>query len=105
MPLDNTATRDGSWDVLQQPSRPRAGPHNSYRLLLAALDVGWRVEEPVYLRPRWCETVPSVYHFILQRLPDDQPNMITVPVGAEVDDLVRLEGWRVDRPDDRPKFR
>lgn len=41
MPSDNTATMDGTWDVLQQPSRPRGGLHNSYRLLLAALDVGW----------------------------------------------------------------
>ena len=102
MPLDNIAKLDGSWDLLQLPNRPLVGLHNSYRLLLAALDVGWRVEEPVYLRPRWCETDPSVYHFILQRLPDNQPNMITVPVGAEVDDLVRLEGWRVDKPGRQP---
>lgn len=103
MSLDNAAGGNGSWDVLQQPNRPLGGPNNSYRLLLSALDAGWQVREPVYLRPRWSEAVPSVYHFILQRLPDNQPHIITVPVGAEVDDMIRLEGWRVESPERRPK--
>lgn len=104
MPLDNTAKIDNFWDVLQQPNRPVGGLDSSYRLLLAALDVGWQVVEPVYLRPSWSEAGPWVYHFILQRLPKDQQHIITVPLGVEVSDLIRLEGWRVDKPGHQPKF-
>jgi hypothetical protein len=98
MPMHNAAKIDNSWDVLQQSNRPIGGLDSSYRLLLAALDVGWQVREPVYLRPRWSEAGPWVYHFILQRLPDDQEHMITVPLGVEVNVLIGLEGWRVDKP-------
>lgn len=95
---------DNTWDVLQQPSRPTGNLDSSYRLLLAALDVGWQVQEPVYLRPRWSQAGPWVYHFILQRLPDDQQHIITVALGAEVSILIKLEGWRVDKPDRQSRF-
>lgn len=66
-----------------------------YRLLLAALDVGWQVEEPVYLRPRWSEDGPCVYHFILHRSPLTPPRLLSVPEGPEVERLIRETGLRV----------
>jgi hypothetical protein len=61
---------------------------------LAALDQGWKIEDPVYLRPRWGEAGGRVYHFILHR-PFHAPRLITVPEGPAVDGFVRAEGVRV----------
>ncbi|HEX6305150.1 MAG TPA: hypothetical protein VFZ76_13230 [Anaerolineales bacterium] len=73
---------DHSGDALQEPNRPVGSLDNGYRLLLAALDVGWRVKEPVYLLPRWSEAGPWVYHFILQRLPNGQEHIVTIPLSS-----------------------
>ena len=86
--------QDESWDLLQQPAHP-AEVEPRYRLLLAALDVGWRIEEPVYLRPRWSEAGPRVYHFILWLDTQVTPRLITVPECAEVERYVRQERLRV----------
>jgi hypothetical protein len=82
-----------AWDALQQPVHPvRAQP--GYHLLRAALDTGWRIEEPVYLRPRWSDDGPRLYHFILRR-PDAPPRLLSVPQSQEVDRFVRDEGLHV----------
>jgi hypothetical protein len=77
---------DDIWNTLQHSSHP-APIDPSYRILLAALDTGWQVEEPVYLRPRWSGGA-RVYHFILRLPPLTQPRLITVPEGPEVDRFV-----------------
>jgi hypothetical protein len=82
------------WDHLQQPAHP-SPLEPQYRVLLAALDVGWRIEEPVYLRPRWSEAGPRVYHFILRRSRHGAPRLVSVPEGPEVDGLVRREGLKL----------
>jgi hypothetical protein len=92
--LSDSQPQDQSWDLLQQPAHP-AEVEPRFRLLLAALDVGWRIEEPVYLRPRWSDDGPRVYHFILQLDARVQPRLITVPECAEVDHFVRHERLRV----------
>ncbi len=94
MPLVESAARDDIWSLLQQPACP-AGMEPRYRLLLAALDTSWQIEEPVYLRPRWSETGPRVYHFILRRAPLDSPYLLSVPEGAEVERFVREAGLSV----------
>jgi hypothetical protein len=78
------------WDRLQQPTHP-SEVEPQYRLLLAALDLGWHIEEPVYLRPRWSDSGPRVYHFILRRSLLGPPKLITVPEGVEIDRYVRGE--------------
>jgi len=82
------------WNVLQQPAHS-TDVEPSYRLLRAALDMGWWVEEPVYLRPRWSDDGPRVYHFILRRPPQSLPRLLSVPESPEVDRFVRDEGLRV----------
>ena len=82
------------WETLQQPSHPsQIEPH--FRSLLAAIDMGWRIEEPVYLRPRWSDAGPRVYHFILRRALLAAPRMLSVPEGPDVDDFVRDESLRL----------
>jgi hypothetical protein len=90
-PADATPLED-VWGQLQQPAR-LSGTEPRLRLLLAALDRGWQVEEPVYLRPRWGESGSRVYHFILH-----QPGglrLVTVPEGEAVEQFVRAEGFKV----------
>ncbi len=82
------------WDLLQQPAHP-AELDPRYRLLRAALDAGWRIEEPVYLRPRWGEGGSRVYHFILWLDSEVTPRLITVAECLEVERFVREEGLRV----------
>lgn len=87
------------WSVLQQPAKPTSA-EPSYLLLLAALDSGWAIEEPVYLRPRWGEGGPHVYHFILRQkrlmqLPATR--LITISAGPEVERLVRDLGLTIAR--------
>ncbi|MBP7693499.1 MAG: hypothetical protein KA764_16370 [Anaerolineales bacterium] len=84
---------EDTWNQLQQPAHASASsPH--LRQLLAALDQGWQIENPVYLRPRWGERGDRVYHFVLQR-PLHGPRLITVPEQPAVDLLVRAENLRV----------
>jgi len=86
--------REDRWETLQQPSHPsQTEPH--FRSLLAAIDMGWRIEEPVYLRPRWSDAGPRVYHFILRRALLAAPRMLSVPEGPDVDDFVRDESLRL----------
>jgi hypothetical protein len=84
---------DDLWGQLQQPVKPTGMDHH-FRLLLAALDCGWRIEEPVYLRPRWGSSGARVYHFVLHR-DGDMPRLITVDESAAVAAYVRAEGLQV----------
>ena len=93
--LPPVSERDDVWEVLQQPI-PSTGVDPRYHALRAALDVGWRVEEPVYLRPRWSDDGPRVYHFILRRRDGSgPPRLVTVPENPEVERFVRKERLRV----------
>lgn len=84
---------DDVWASLQQPAR-ESGSEPRLRLLLAALDMNWQIEEPVYLRPRWGDYGLRVYHFILHR-PCDAPRLITVPESPAVESFIRAEGLKV----------
>jgi hypothetical protein len=85
---------DELWNLLQQPSHP-AEVEPRYRLLRSALEIGWRIEEPVYLRARWSEAGPRVYHFILRLAGAASQQLITVPESPEVERFVRQEGLEV----------
>lgn len=97
MLTDHSLELSDHWDVLQQPTRPsKVDP--LYLLLLAALDSGWHVEEPVYLRARWSEGGPRLYHFILRQLSvatDAPPRLISVPEGPDIERFVREAGLAV----------
>jgi hypothetical protein len=87
------------WSALQQPAKP-ASMEPSYLLLLAALDAGWVIEAPVYLRSRWGESGPHVYHFILRQKHLTQwpaTRLITVSAGPEIERFVRDAGLSVGR--------
>ena|SRR5688572_909831 len=91
MLMSHLPTSEDRWHSLTDaPHASRVDPQ--FRRLLAALDSGWQVEAPVYLRPRWGDGGPRVYHFILRHPALSAPRLITVPTGAEVDGFVQSEG-------------
>ena len=94
MLLAASVAPDDRWENLQQPAHP-SQIEPQFRSLLAALDMGWRIEEPVYLRPRWSEVGPRVYHFILRRALLAPPRLLSVPEGPEVDRFVQAESLRL----------
>ncbi len=65
------------WKVLAQPAHGEtASP--SYLQLLAALDEGWEISQPVYRRPRWLDDKESFYHFILKHGHNSSLRLLTV---------------------------
>ena len=94
MLLVTNSTPEDRWDRLQGQTSPSELPPQ-FRVLLAALDLGWRIEEPVYLRPRWSESGPNVYHFILHLGLSRPPRLISVPQGPEIDAYIRKEDIRL----------
>jgi hypothetical protein len=82
------------WETLQQPIHPnQLEPH--HRSLLAALDQGWMVEAPIYIRPRWGETGARVYHIILRHSVFPTTRLLAVPQTSFIEALIRREGWAV----------
>ena len=92
---DVTSALFDPWNILQEPAR--AGRESSAPLLrlLAALDTGWKVEEPIYPRARWSDGGARVYGFILHRHPQEAPRLLTVPVSTAVEQFVCSEGLKV----------
>jgi len=94
------------WDLLtirrRAPRSARAAsvePH--YQVLLAALDMGWRIEEPVYLRPSWGDKGLRVYYFILRQADSGEQKLLSVPEGQEVRRFVHDQGLYVRSTDER----
>lgn len=96
--MDQNAMDDlcnpGGW--LEKPGYYLDSSDESYRMLLAALDLGWQVEEPVYFRPRWYEGDQWVFHFIIKKNSMNPPRLITTRQSPAIECLVQDEGWQVD---------
>lgn len=93
-PVATYSDPDAVWDLLQQPIHPdRIDPR--YRQLLSALDTGWQIEEPIYLRPRWSDNRSRVYHFILRRAHHPAPRLMTISESPEMTRWVRDQGLAV----------
>ena len=88
------AEPEAAWDQLQRPAHT-AALEPQYRLLRSALDSGWRIEEPVYLRPRWSGGHSRAYHFILRHMIVTAPRLLTVPEGVDVERFVADAGLSV----------
>lgn len=64
------------------------------RQLWAALDQGWQIEAPVYLRHRWGDSGERVYLFLLRR-PWHNLRLVTVPEGPAAAHFVQAAGLPV----------
>ena len=93
-------TAEEIWNLVQEPIAMHAThPDESYLLMRAALDVGWYIEEPVYLRSRWDDAGAPLYHFILRRGTHEPPKLISAPQAPEVERFVQDHGLCIERND------
>jgi hypothetical protein len=64
-------------------------------MLLAALDGGWRVEPPIYVRSDWSlkRKNARVFHFVLRRDAIRMTTLLSVPDCEAVRLLISDNGW------------
>ncbi|MFN8471612.1 MAG: hypothetical protein U0822_05280 [Anaerolineae bacterium] len=64
-----------------------------YNELLLALQDGWAVDPPIYVRPTWWTHSASqlTYHFVLRRR--GELNLVSVADSVVVRDLIEQQNW------------
>ena len=81
--------------VRQKELRP---PHSSYAHLTTMLAQGWRLEPPVYIRPRWRSRLrageENIYHFVLWH--GNRVNLVSVPDCPQVQQFLADNNLAVD---------
>ena len=93
---------EDQWSVLSGSRVTHADPAMSrYYTLIAAIDTGWRVESPIYLRADWSTAAQDskVYHFVLQRDTKRMTTLLSVPDCEAVRRLIADNGWWVSPSD------
>ncbi len=94
----STGTDESRWLAL---SRSRAAQHHpataAFFALMGALETGWQVEPPVYVRPDWSKSAEghSAYHFVLQNRAARLTTLLSVPDCPEVQRLLDEQGWEI----------
>ncbi len=83
-----------SWTLLQQPTHPDPGVSASFRALLAAVDQGWRVEEPVQVMPSARRQIWT-YYFVLFNPVSEETFRLLVPALPEVERYVEQNHYSV----------
>jgi hypothetical protein len=85
-----------AWATLQNRPCTSDPDEDAFHVLLGALDVGWWIEPPVYVRPRWGSEHAGQqrYHFILRR--DNRMTMLSVADSSQVRTFVHEYGLQVN---------
>jgi hypothetical protein len=94
MLLEEMSIIYNSWSFVQQPVHPGPGANASFRALLAALDQGWLVDEPVQVLPS-TRTETWTYYFILTHLALGQTCWLFVAAVPEVQRYVEQNNYQV----------
>ena len=94
-----TVSAEDRWSILNDS---RTANHNDpalarLYLLLAALDGGWRVESPVYVRSDWSlkRKDARVFRFVLRRDPVRMTTLLSVPDCEAVRRLISDNAWEL----------
>ena len=94
---ETTAFTEDQWSIL---NNSRTTTHNDlalacYHMLLAALDVGWQVEPPVFVRSGWSlnRKDARVFHFVLRRDSIRMTTLFSVPDCEAVRRLIDDNDW------------
>ena len=88
-----TAIND-PWNVLQQPRHASSGAHAAYRTLLAAVDQGWQVVEPVQALPAALADTWT-YYFVLTHPVSAEKYRLFIPALPEVEGYVERNRYQV----------
>ena len=94
MLLEEMNTIHSHWNLLQQPAHPSLGIDASFRTLLAAIDQGWIVEQPVQALPS-VRNLYWVYSFSLSNPKTSQNYCLFVPALPEVESFVERNQYSV----------
>ena len=83
------------WSILNSSRVTHNDPALArYHTLLTALDAGWRVEPPVYVRADWSlKSRTKVYHFVLRRDSLRMTTLLSVPDCDAVRGLITENDW------------
>jgi len=94
---ERTVYTEDRWSIL---TNSRTATRNDpalarYRMLLAALDSGWTVEPPIYVRSDWSlkRKDASVFHFVLRRDAIRMTTLLSVPDCEAVRRLISDNDW------------
>jgi hypothetical protein len=73
-----------------------------YHTLLAALDGGWKVEAPIYVRHDWSlkRKEAKVFHFVLRRDSLHMTTLLSVPDCEAVRRLIEDNDWSLSPNED-----
>lgn len=85
------------WSILNSSRVTHNDPALArYHTLLTALDAGWRVEPPVYVRADWSlKSRTKVFHFVLRRDSLRMTTLLSVPDCEAVRGLISENDWSV----------
>jgi len=85
------------WSILNSTRGTHDDPALArYHTLLAALDAGWRVEPPIYVRADWSlKSRHKVFHFVLRRDSLRMTTLLSVPECEAVRRLISDNEWSV----------
>ncbi len=85
------------WSILNSSRVTHNDPALArYHTLLTALDAGWRVEPPIYVRADWSlKSRVKVFHFVLRRDSLRMTTLLSVPDCEAVRDLISENGWAI----------
>jgi hypothetical protein len=86
------------WSILNSTRSAYDDPAMArYHALLAALDAGWQVEPPIYLRQDWSTKTKQskVFHFIMRRDSIRMTTLLSVPDCEAIRRLIDDNGWQV----------
>jgi hypothetical protein len=84
-------------DLIVYPNDYLGSSDETYRTLLAVLDLGWQVERPDYLYPRWDGDDLLVFPFFLKQDLQSQTSLVITLQSPAIERLVTEEGWQVVR--------
>jgi hypothetical protein len=103
LPSDSANLIEDRWAIL---NNSRTAIHNDpalarYHVLLAALDGGWKVEAPVYVRNDWSlkRKDAKVFHFVLRRDSIRMTTLLSVPDCEAVRRLIGDNNWTLSPKD------
>ncbi len=94
MVLDEMNAIYNPWSLLQQPVHPGPGANSSFRALLAALDQGWQVIEPVQVLPS-AQQESWIYYWVLTHPKNSQTSVLFVPAIQEVERFIEQNHYQV----------
>lgn len=94
MVLDDKKIIHNSWIILQQPTHASIGQTAFYRTILAVIDKGWRVEEPVEVIPTAREDF-WIYCFVLRHTFTGQTFRLYTPATPEMEQFIARNHYQV----------